>query len=87
MAMPLILKGEFMDDMPEAVFMLVVFQVRNQFLYVEMVLQERAPGGEVEVANDFVDGDLAGDVAAFGGLVLDFFGPVFCDALNGRRGG
>lgn len=77
----LIFKFELVDDVTEAVNV-AVLEVRHEFLNVKVVLQERSSRGEVEVADDLVDGNLAFDVAAFGRHFVNSVGPVFCGALR-----
>lgn len=78
------LKFELVNDVTEAVS-LAVLEVRHEFLNVEVVLQERSSRGEVEVADDLVDGDFAFDVATFVRHFVNAFGPVFGGALRRAR--
>lgn len=76
----LVFKFELVDDVAEAVNV-AVLEVRHEFLNVEVVLQVRSSRGEVEVADDLVDGYFAFEVASFGRHFVNFVGPMFCDAL------
>lgn len=80
----LVFKFELVDDVAEAVNV-AVLEVRHEFLNVEVVLQVRPSGREVEVADDFVNGYFAFDVASFGRHFVNFVGPMFCDALRKVR--
>lgn len=57
-------------------------QVGNEVMHVLTVALERAPGREVQVANDLVDVDVAGDVTALCVLFFDLFRPSLFDALR-----
>jgi len=59
-----ILESELMNDVTKGVGVFIL-QVRNQVMDVLGVGQERAARGQMEVSDDFVDGDFSGDVASF----------------------
>jgi len=70
-----------MVDPVAKVVLVASLEVRDEIVHVHGIGLERASGREVEVADDFVHADLARDVAAFLGLLLDLVGPSFGDAL------
>ena len=76
------LERQVVDLVREVVPVAVRAQVRHELVQVVRARAERAAGREVDVADDLVHADAAGDVAALGGLLLELFCPALLDALR-----
>ena len=71
-----------MDLVREVVAVAVRAQVRYELVEVVRTSAEGAARRQVNVTNNLVDTDAAGDVAALGGLLLELFCPPFLDTLR-----
>lgn len=58
------LKSKGMDIM-SPIMMIPILQIGHQFMRIRTIHLERFTGGKMDIANDFVDFDAAGDVTAF----------------------
>jgi hypothetical protein len=65
------LEREFVDCVREVVSVPVITQVRYELVHRAALTLERATGGKVDIANDFVHANAAGDIAALTGLILE----------------
>ena len=71
-----------MYRMREIVTIGVVFEVRYKFVKISRICLERATSGELDISDDLVHSDAAGDVATFVRLFMDLVFPVFITALD-----
>jgi hypothetical protein len=81
-AVLLVVESHLMNDMAEPMDVSIT-EVRDELVGIEVVLEERATRREVEISDDLVNGDLAGDVASLGGLLVNMIRPMFGNALDG----
>ena len=77
----LVVESHLVDDVTKSMDVSIP-EVWDKFVGVEVVLKKRASGGEVEVSNDLVDGNLACNIAPFSGLFMDTVRPMFGNALR-----
>ena len=73
-------EAQGVDPMSKAV-RAVVTQVVFQIVHVQVAVAETLAGGEMEIANDFVDADVALNTAAFLDLRVELLGVVLPCAL------
>lgn len=80
----LVIRGEVhvVDRVRKVVAVAVVLQVRHELVKPRLRRLEGASGRELDVPDDLVHPQDAGNVATFRRLLLDVFGPVFLNALR-----
>jgi len=60
----------------------VVFEVRHEFVKIARICLKRTTRGEVDISDDLVHSDAAGNIAAFVCLLMDLIFPVLISALH-----